>query len=278
MLRPTSPNQATATAPAEPAEVYARLRVTDVTAGYGPVPVVRGMSLIADPGRIVGVIGPNGSGKSTFIKSIMGIVRPTTGRIELGDTPLGGRRCDEIVRAGIGYLPQSNEIFGNLTVAENLEMGGITNRDARPGRRQYVLQLFPLLEARLRQRARTLSGGEAKMLGLGRVLMSGPSVVLMDEPSAGLAPAAVKVLLGYLEMLRNEGLTLVVVEQNVRAILSLADWAYVMADGTNLFEGPAEALGEDIPLLGRVFMGHDRDAARQRYSYSYDRSDLPIRR
>ncbi|MDE3077340.1 MAG: ATP-binding cassette domain-containing protein, partial [Chloroflexota bacterium] len=134
----------------------ARLSVDGLTAGYGSVPVVNEMSLSADPGKLVGIVGPNGSGKSTFIKSVMGIVKPVAGTVQMGSAFLHGRRSDQIVRAGIGYVPQVGDVFANLTVSENLDMGGYLHRDAREMRKQYVLDLFPLLASRMKQRAGTL--------------------------------------------------------------------------------------------------------------------------
>ncbi|MGH3200811.1 MAG: ABC transporter ATP-binding protein [Streptosporangiaceae bacterium] len=234
----------------------ARLTVDGLVAGYGAVPVVRGMSLMADPGTLVAVIGPNGSGKSTFVKSVMGIAKPTAGTVRLGETFLHGRRCDQVVRAGIGYVPQVADVFVNLTVSENLDLGGYLHRDAREDRKQYVLGLFPLLRDRFKQRAGTLSGGERRLLALSRALMGFPSVILLDEPSAGLAPGMVKSLLAHLQMLRDEAITLVVVEQNVRSVLSIADRAYVMVQGRSVLEGPASDMAGDLAQLGRIFMGH----------------------
>jgi ABC-type branched-subunit amino acid transport system ATPase component len=253
--KPTSPN-GSRPAVAESRGVPARLSVDGLVAGYGAAPVVQGMSLAADPGTLVAVIGPNGSGKSTFIKAVMGIVKPTAGTVQLGDTFLQGRRCDQVVRVGVGYVPQVADVFVNLTVSENLDLGGYLHRDAREERKQYVLRLFPLLGDRYKQRAGTLSGGERRLLALGRALMGFPSAILLDEPSAGLAPAMVKTLLTHLEMLRDEAVTLVVVEQNVRSILSIADRGYVMVQGRCVLEGAASEMASDLSQLGRIFMGH----------------------
>ncbi len=223
----------------------ARLNISGIIAGYGPVPVVHEMSLVADGGKLVGIVGPNGSGKSTFIKAVMGIVKPTGGTVELGDNFIHGQRPDQVVRAGIGYVPQVADVF-------------VTREE----RKEYVLGLLPLLAERLKQRAGTLSGGERRLLALARTLMGYPAVILMDEPSAGLAPAMVKVLLAHLEMLREAGITVVVVEQNVRSILSVADWAYVMVQGRPVLDGPACDLAGDLPRLGRIFMGHGPDSDR----------------
>lgn len=253
--KPTSPNGSRPAAEARRGRA-ARLAVDGLVAGYGAAPVVQGMSLVADPGTLVAVIGPNGSGKSTFIKSVMGIIKPAGGTVQLGDTMLQGRRCDQIVRAGIGYVPQVSDVFVNLTVSENLDLGGYLHRDAREERKQYIMALFPLLRDRFKQRAGTLSGGERRLLAIARALMGFPAVILLDEPSAGLAPAMVKALLAHLQMLRDEAITLVVVEQNVRSVLSIADRASVMVQGRSVLEGPAAELAGDLPELGRLFMGH----------------------
>jgi ABC-type branched-subunit amino acid transport system ATPase component len=260
-LKPISPNGTAGSVTASP-RAGARLNVGGIIAGYGPVPVVNGMSLVADGGKLVSVVGPNGSGKSTFIKAVMGIVRPTGGTVDVGGKSIHGQRPDQVVKAGIGYVPQVADVFVNLTVNENLLLGGYLHRSTREERKEYVLGLFPLIADRLKQRAGTLSGGERRLLAIARTLMGYPSLILMDEPSAGLAPAMVKVLLSHLEMLREAGITLVVVEQNVRSILSVADWAYVMVQGRRVLDGPARDIGGDLPQLGRIFMGHGPDADR----------------
>lgn len=260
--KPTSPDGSRPAAAAGHGQA-ARLAVDGLVAGYGAAPVVQGMSLVADPGTLVAVIGPNGSGKSTFIKSVMGIVKPAGGTVQLGDAMLQGRRCDQIVRAGLGYVPQVADVFVNLTVSENLDLGGYLHRDAREERQQYIMALFPLLRDRFKQRAGTLSGGERRLLALARALMGFPTVILLDEPSAGLAPAMVKALLAHLQVLRDEAITLVVVEQNVRSVLSIADRAYVMVQGRSVLEGPAAELAGDLPELGRIFMGHGTTGLRR---------------
>src|SRR5882757_1285106 len=195
-LKPISPNgSAGSVTPSR--SPSARLNVSGLIAGYGAVPVVNEMSVVAGDGKMVGIVGPNGSGKSTFIKAVMGIVKPTGGTVELGGTFLHGQRPDQVVRAGIGYVPQVADIFVNLTVSENLAIGGYLHRSTREARKEYVLELFPLLAEHLKQRAGTLSGGERRLLALARSLMGYPAVILMDEPSAGLAPRMVKVLLAH---------------------------------------------------------------------------------
>lgn len=232
-----------------------RLRVQRLVVGYGPVPVVREVSLTATPGQLVAIIGPNGSGKSTLVKGIMGVVRPSGGTVAYGGQELQGLRPDEIVRAGIGYVPQVTDVFDNLTVSENLEVGGYIGRKGRAQRKSEVLGIFPTLGEKLRQQARTLSGGERRTLAVARALMARPAVILLDEPSAGLAPSAVRLLQDHLRALRDSGLVLVVVEQNVRAVLAIADWVHVLVDGRSVLTGTGSDLGGDLHALGRVFMG-----------------------
>lgn len=243
------------------ADAGKRLRVTRLVVGYGPVPVVQEMSLEAAPGQILAIIGPNGSGKSTLLKGIMGIVKPSGGTVHYGDRALQGLRPDQIVRSGVGYVPQVADIFDNMTVGENLEIGGYVSRKGRPARKAEVLDLFPALAGRLKQQARTLSGGERRILAVARALMANPAVILLDEPSAGLAPAAVRYLQEHLRALREHGLGLMVVEQNVRAVLAIADWAHVLVDGENALAGTGAELGRDLQALGRVFMGETRRQA-----------------
>lgn len=231
------------------------LRAEGITSGYGGVPVVRGVSISVGKGEIVAVIGPNGAGKSTLLKAIMGILTPRTGSIMLDAIPVHGFRPDQIVRAGIGYVPQVGDVFDHLTVAENLAVGGISARRNRDAKREEVLTLFPLLSSRLKQRARTLSGGERRILAIARALMASPKLVIMDEPSAGLSPRAMNLVWEHLEILRKEGLALLVVEQKAKAIMTIADWVYVLVDGRNALEASGATMLANIHDLGRIFMG-----------------------
>ncbi|HUY06784.1 MAG TPA: ABC transporter ATP-binding protein [Acidimicrobiales bacterium] len=231
------------------------LVISDVTAGYGPVPIIHNVSMRAESARLVALIGPNGAGKSTLLKAIMGILHPRNGSILLDDTPVHDLRPDQIVRAGIGYVPQVGDVFDHLTVAENLSVGGIIAKKTRDAKREEVLELFPLLVPRLKQRARTLSGGERRILAVARALMSSPKLVIMDEPSAGLSPRAMKLVWEHLEILRDEGLALLVVEQKAKAIMAIADWVYVLVDGRNALEAAGETMLANVHDLGRIFMG-----------------------
>ena len=167
----------------------AALRATDISAGYGTGDIIRGVSVAVAPGAVVSVVGPNGSGKSTLLKALAGVVRPSAGRVLVGGRDVTGLPPEEIARAGVGYVPQTDDIFAPLTVRENLEMGGyLLARREVSGRMEHVVGVFPRLGQMLARRAGRLSGGERKMLAMGRVLMIRPAVFLLDEPTANLAP------------------------------------------------------------------------------------------
>ncbi|HVB05920.1 MAG TPA: ATP-binding cassette domain-containing protein [Acidimicrobiales bacterium] len=224
-------------------------------AGYGPVPIVKEASIGTESGRLVALIGPNGAGKSTLLKAMMGLLKPQSGSVSLDGRDLTGLRPDEMVKAGIGYVPQVGDVFDHLTISENLMIGGITNKAAREHKREELLELFPLLASRMRQRARTLSGGERRVLAIARALMSSPSAILMDEPSAGLSPRAMKTVWEHLELLRSQQLALLVVEQKAKAIMEIADWVHVLVDGKNAVEASGVEMLENLHDLGRIFMG-----------------------
>ena len=232
-----------------------RLRVDQLIAGYGPVPIVKEASIGTESGRLVALIGPNGAGKSTLLKAMMGLLKPQSGSVSLDGRDLTGLRPDEMVKAGIGYVPQVGDVFDHLTISENLMIGGITNKAAREHKREELLELFPLLASRMRQRARTLSGGERRVLAIARALMSSPSAILMDEPSAGLSPRAMKTVWEHLELLRSQQLALLVVEQKAKAIMEIADWVHVLVDGKNAVEASGVEMLENLHDLGRIFMG-----------------------
>ena len=224
-------------------------------AGYGPVPIVQGASISTESGKLVALIGPNGAGKSTLLKAIMGILKPTSGSVLLDDVHLEGKQPEQMVRSGLGYVPQVGDVFDHLTISENLLIGGITNKRGRVEKRDELLELFPLLASRLRQRARTLSGGERRVLAIARALMSSPGAVMLDEPSAGLSPRAMSTVWEHLVLLREQGLALLVVEQKARAIMEIADWVNVLVDGKNAVEASGAEMLENIHDLGRIFMG-----------------------
>ena len=232
------------------------LRATGVTAGYGGDPVIRNVTVRADPGEVVSLVGANGSGKSTFLKALVGVVRVSAGTVVIGETDMTRKPPEEVARAGVGYVPQIDDVFGPLTVRENLEMGGylLPARDVK-ARIDEVTTVFPRLAAMLTRPAGKLSGGERKMLAMGRVLMLQPAVFLLDEPTANLAPAIARTLLEeHVSALAAGGAAVLVVEQRARAVLAISDRTYVLAGGEVRMEGtPAELAAS--PAFVESFLG-----------------------
>ena len=228
----------------------------DIRAGYGAGDIIHGVSVQVDPGTVASVVGPNGSGKSTLLKALCGVIRPSAGRVRIGDRDLTGLPPEEIARAGVGYVPQVDDVFAPLTVRENLEMGGylLAGREI-PERVEHVVGVFPRLGNMLTRRAGRLSGGERKMLAMGRVLMLQPAVFLLDEPTANLAPrVATELLTGNVRALAEGGAAVLVVEQRARAVLAVSDRTYVLAGGEVRMEGtPAELAAS--PAFVESFLG-----------------------
>jgi len=221
----------------------AELRASGITAGYGGDPVIRDISLHVAPGQVVSLVGANGSGKSTLLKSLAGVVRPSAGTVMVGDRDLTGRAPEDVARAGVGYVPQVDDVFVPLTVRENLEMGGYLLRPSQVRARiEAVVMVFPRLGTMLTRQAGKLSGGERKMLAMGRVLMLEPAVFLLDEPTANLAPAVARTLLEeHVRRLASDGAAVLIVEQRARAVLAISDRTYVLAGGEVRMTGtPAE--------------------------------------
>ena len=226
------------------------LAVTDLNASYGRVQALRDVSLSVERGEIVAVIGPNGAGKTTLLNAISGIVPTTGGEITLEDTPITQATAEQIVHLGISQVPERRQVFATMSVLDNLVLGAY-HRYRRDGRERieddlaFVFEIFPRLKERTKQAAGTLSGGEQQMLVLGRGWMARPKLLLLDEPSLGLAPLLVKEIFRVSGELRDHGMTILVVEQNARAALELADRAYVMESGRVVLEGAADALADD---------------------------------
>jgi neutral amino acid transport system ATP-binding protein len=230
------------------------LTVSDVVAGYNAeVDILNGVSIRVNQGEIVTVVGPNGAGKSTLIKTIFGLLRPRTGRIELRGTEIGGRKPHDITRLGMSYVPQVDNVFPTLTVEENLEMG-VLDRGTRRDQIDRMYELFPRLGERTGQQAGTMSGGERQMVAMARALMPDPEVVLLDEPSAGLAPAFVEAIFEKVEEINREGVTIVMVEQNARRALGMSSRGYVLDLGKDRFEGPGQELLDD-PKVAELYLG-----------------------
>jgi branched-chain amino acid transport system ATP-binding protein len=233
------------------------LRIQQLRAGYGRAEVLHGIDLHADKGSVITVIGPNGAGKSTLLNSMMGLL-PSKGLVEYEGEDIGTLTLEERVMRGIALVPEKRELFGTMPVEDNLVLGGY--RQMRLGNAQWrsrlddVYALFPRLKERRTQLAGTLSGGERQMLAVGRSLMSGPQVLMLDEPSLGLAPLIVKEIFAIIETLRQTGVTIVLVEQNARAALAVADHGYVLEMGELSLHGPAAELAQD-PRVIDTYLG-----------------------
>jgi neutral amino acid transport system ATP-binding protein len=230
------------------------LYTEEVVAGYVPeVDIITGVSISVREGQIVTVVGPNGAGKSTLIKTIFGLLRPRQGLVQLRNEDITGLPPHSITRRGMSYVPQLDNIFPSLTVEENLEVGSLDT--ARTDQRMdEMYELFPRLGERRTQTAGTMSGGERQMLAMARALMPDPQVLLLDEPSAGLAPAFVEAIFKQIEDINRAGVTLVMVEQNARRALAMSDRGYVLDLGQNRFEGSGRELLED-PKVAELYLG-----------------------
>jgi len=232
------------------------LRATGVTAGYGGDPVIRGVTVHVEPGQVVSLVGANGSGKSTLLKSLVGVVRVSAGTVIVGEADVTNWPPEDVARAGVGYVPQVDDVFAPLTVRENLEMGGYLLRPKEVRARiEQVVTVFPRLGSMLTRQAGKLSGGERKMLAMGRVLMLEPAIFLLDEPTANLAPAIARSLLEeHVRRLAQGGAAVLIVEQRARAVLAISDWTYVLAGGEVRMEGtPAELAAS--PSFVESFLG-----------------------
>lgn len=231
------------------------LRVEALTAGYVPdLPILRSVSLIARPAEVTLIIGPNGAGKSTLIKAIAGLLQVSTGRVQLEGSDITNTPPDRMAQNGMAYVPQSNNVFRSLTVGQNLEL---VLRRFRDRSLEPLVTRFPVLRDKLTARAGTLSGGQRQMLAVAMALAANPRVILMDEPSAGLSPVATDEVLDLARDLAREGVTILLVEQNVKAALSRADHCYVLAEGRNQIDGPAAELLSD-PRLAEIYLGGRR--------------------
>jgi ABC-type branched-subunit amino acid transport system ATPase component len=232
------------------------LDVQAVTAGYGGAPIISDVSLRASRGMLTALVGPNGAGKSTFIKVVAGLIKPTSGRILLNDSNVTGVPAQMLVRRGISYVPQVANVFPTLTVLENLEMGAYTRRHGIKEKVAELCEMFPDLQPALKRQARTLSGGQRTMLAIARGLMLDPQVLLLDEPTAGLAPKFIDRVWEQMLKVRQLNVAVVVVEQNTRRTLTHADWAYVMVLGRNALGGTGRQLLDD-PEVVNLYIGKE---------------------
>ena len=226
------------------------LETQDLTAGYSAeLDILSGVSIRVLAGEVVTVVGPNGAGKSTLMKAMVGLVTPRGGRVLLRDMDIVGRRPHEIVRLGVGYVPQRENVFENMSVMENLELGSVGERGRGVAARiEELLSLFPRLSDRKRQIVGTMSGGERQMVAMARALMPKPEILLLDEPSAGLAPMFVQAMFQQVSEINAAGVSILMVEQNARAALALSHRGYVLDLGRNAFEGPGRQLLADQRL------------------------------
>ena len=229
------------------------LEVAELSAGHLGENVVHRVSISVTEGEAVAVIGSNGAGKTTLFRAVCGLLRPSQGSVRLDGRPITRRRAHDIARGGLAYVPAERHLFPDMTVAENLDLGAYPRRP-HADRRALVLELFPRLDERRRQRAATLSGGEQQMLAVGRALMSEPRFLLLDEPTTGLAPKLAAEAYGALEALRGHGLTILVAEQQVPLALEFADRAYVLEDGRIQLEGSSAELAAN-PGVQRAYLG-----------------------
>jgi neutral amino acid transport system ATP-binding protein len=230
------------------------LEVKDTTVGYNKIDILHGIHLQLKAGEIVSVIGPNGAGKSTLLKTIFGCLKPRKGKILLKGEDITGIKPEKIVRKGISYVPQIANVFPSLTIQENLEMGAFTRTDDYCPRLQEMYELFPVLGDRKHDKVNILSGGQRQMVAMGRALMLDPEVLLLDEPSAGLAPKFVSMIFEKIKDINSTGVALILVEQNAKEALSMANRGYVLATGRNVLDGEAKAIltNEEV---ARLYMG-----------------------
>jgi branched-chain amino acid transport system ATP-binding protein len=241
--------------------VTAVLETRQVVAGYVPdLPIVRGVSLHVAAGEVVTVIGPNGAGKSTLLKAIAGLVPLSAGSVRLRERDITGIRTHELTGAGVGYVPQTGNVFTTLTVHENLLVGAYRLAGDRAGRLEAVYALFPDLAARRRAPGRVLSGGQRQMLAIARALVIDPAVLLLDEATAGLAPRAAAEVFGRVRELAGRGVAVLMVEQNARAALEASDRGYVLSDGAARLQGAARDLLGD-PAIAGIYLGGRRRGA-----------------
>ena len=232
------------------------LEVAGVAAAYGDAVALRAVTLVVRPGELVALLGPNGAGKSTLLKTIVGLLRPRTGVIRWDGVDLTRLDPHRIVDLGVVMVPEGRRLFGAMTVEENLELGAFAARawPARRGRLARVYKLFPVLAERRRQLVRALSGGQQQMVAVGRALMSAPRLLMLDEPSLGIAPRLVSAIFEALVAINRDGVAVFLVEQNVDASLRLASRAYILEHGAIVREGPARGLLDD-PEVRRAYLG-----------------------
>jgi len=230
------------------------LLAEDVYGGYGDTDILHGVSMEMDPGEVVAIVGPNGAGKSTAMKAVFGLVRVRTGRVRFQDEDITNLNADRIVARGMCYVPQEKNVFPSLSINENLEMGAFIRRDDFSAQIERVYELFPPLKERRNQPAGTLSGGQRQMVAIGRALMLNPSLLLLDEPTAGLSPKFIDLIFERIREINDQGVGILMVEQNARQALAMADRGYVLVLGRNRHEDTGPNLLND-PEIAEMFLG-----------------------
>jgi branched-chain amino acid transport system ATP-binding protein len=239
----------------------ALLEVSEVVAGYDSGPdILHGVSLRAEPGQVQCIIGPNGAGKSTLLKAISGMLRPRSGEVRFKGERIDHLRPDQILAKGICFVPQEKSLFPDMSVHENLRMGGyVLSNNAKVDERMHdIYERFPILAEKRKQPARTLSGGQQQMLAMGRSLVLHPSIILIDEPSLGLAPKIVDQVFEIIDLFKQSGMTVLIVEQNAVKGLECSDWGFVLDLGKNYFDGPADTILND-KRIQELYLGSRRD-------------------
>lgn len=230
------------------------LEAKGVTSGYSDVDILHDVAIRVDSNQIVSIIGPNGAGKSTLLKTIFGILKPRHGTIRLKEENITGLKPDKVAHKGISYVPQVDNVFPSMTIQENMDMGAFIRNDDYSRRVEEIYELFPVLGERRNQKAGQLSGGQRQMVAMGRALMVDPQLLLLDEPSAGLAPNLVDMIFEKIKEINATGVAIMIVEQNAREALKMADHGYVLAMGRNVLDDSGEAL-LDNEEVGRLYLG-----------------------
>lgn len=230
------------------------LKAEEIRAGYTEVDILHRVHITIRAGEIVAVIGPNGAGKSTLLKTVFGILRPRQGTVTLRGEDITGLKPDKIVRKGISYVPQVDNVFPSMTIRENLEMGAFVREDDYSQRLEEIYELFPVLKERKKHKAGQLSGGQRQMVAMGRALMLNPQLLLLDEPSAGLAPLLVSTILEKIKEINATGVAIIIVEQNAREALRMAHHGYVLAMGRNVLDEDGKSL-LDNEEVARLYLG-----------------------
>lgn len=232
------------------------LEVTDLQASYGAITALRGISFQVEEGQVVCLIGANGAGKSTTINTLSGLIKPRRGSIVFDGRDITGLRPDRVVQAGVIQVPEGRQVISPMSVQENLEMGAYLRRDHEAVKQDIdaVFERFPRLKERRKQKAGSLSGGEQQMLAVGRALVARPKLLMLDEPSMGLAPLLVNEIFQIIRSIKDEGKTILLVEQNARKALEISDYAYVLERGRIVHHGPAEALQQDTAII-QAYLG-----------------------